>query len=244
MTSVSALWGASPPDLEELAARARWLRGRSLSELQSILGISKDTGPMLRRKGKLGELVERALGAAATSYAGPDFPELGVEVKTLALDARGLPRESTFVCRFALRDADELEWESSPVKAKLAHVLWVPILGSPSCCRIGEPFFWRPSEAQEAALRADFEELVGLVAVGKIEALSAHLGQLLQVRPKAAHGRIRTRAFDEHGAPLSTIPRGFYLRARFTRTLLLPTAQQRPALGSCCASTNGCTISS
>jgi DNA mismatch repair protein MutH len=198
---------------------------------------------MRRRKGKTGELVERALGATSSSYAGPDFPLLGVEVKTIPLDARGMPRESTFVCSFAVGHADALEWETSPLRAKLSHVLWVPIVGEAVSASVGEPFFWRPNPEQTAILRGDFEELVGLVAIGKVEALSAHLGRAVQVRPKAAHGAVRTCAFDEQGAPLATMPRGFYLRARFTRTLLSPSNQDGCATSSSCASTNGCTTS-
>ena len=69
-------------------------------------------------------------------------------------------------------------------------------------------------------MRADFEEIVGMVAIGKVEDLTAHVGTWLQARPKAAHSRVRTRAYGADGEPLSILPRGFYLRARFTRELL------------------------
>jgi DNA mismatch repair protein MutH len=53
-----------------------------------------------------------------------------------------------------------------------------------------------------------------------VERLTAHVGLWLQARPKAAHGRIRRRAFGPEGEPLLAMPRGFYLRARFTTALL------------------------
>lgn len=86
---------APPRDEAELLARARALRGRPV----------EPSG--LHRKGKTGELVERALGAHGGSTATWDFPDLGVELKTIPVDARtAMPRESTFVCTVSLADAD------------------------------------------------------------------------------------------------------------------------------------------
>lgn len=106
------------------------------------------------------------------------------------------------------------------MRAKLRRVLWVPILGTGGARHIGRPLFWCPSEPQLAILRADFDELVGMIAIGKIESLTARLGCWLQVRPKAANSGVRTRMLDEQGEALWAVPRGFYLRARFTGALL------------------------
>jgi DNA mismatch repair protein MutH len=209
----------APRDLAELEARAAWLAGRDLDELGALFGGSADA-PMRSRKGKTGELIERALGATAGNFCGPDFSELGVELKTIPVDAQGRPRESTFVCSLSLAAADTLEWAASPLRDKLAHVLWVPIVEAGSARRVGQPLFWRPTPAQLAVLRADFDDIVGLVALGRVESLTAHLGRWLQARPKAAHSGVRTRAYGQDGEPLRALPRGFYLRARFTGALL------------------------
>ncbi len=173
---------------------------------------------MLRRKGIAGQLIERALGANAGSRALPDFVELGVELKTIPVRADGRPRESTFVCSFAVADADHAEWASSAVRKKLAHVLFVPLVVSDE--RVGRAVFWRPTVEQESILRADFDDLIGMIALGRVEELTAHHGAWLQVRPKAAHGAVRTRAYGPDGESIATIPRGFYLRARITGALL------------------------
>jgi DNA mismatch repair protein MutH len=198
--------------LAELAARVRALEGTSIA---SLAGHTEGV-PMLRRKGIAGQLIERALGADAGSRAVPDFVALGVELKTIPVTPAGRPRESTFVCSFAVADAEHAEWETSAVRKKLAHVLFVPLEGE----RVGRAVFWRPTEDQESTLRADFDDLVGLIALGRVEALTAHHGRWLQVRPKAAHGAVRTRAYGPEGEPIATIPRGFYLRARVTEELL------------------------
>jgi DNA mismatch repair protein MutH len=175
-----------------------------------------------QRKGKVGMLLEWALGASAGSLKGPDFPALGVELKTIPVDAHGRPRESTFVCSLSLRDVDRTDWAASAVRAKLLHVLWTPILHGPGACeqRVGRAWFWRPTPAQEAVLRADFDDLVGMVAMGNIEALTARAGRWLQLRPKGAHGGVRVRGHGQDDELLWTMPRGFYLRARFTAALL------------------------
>jgi DNA mismatch repair protein MutH len=210
----------APPDtLAELAQRARALEGMSLAEL-ARRHEGDASGPLVRRKGKAGQLVERALGANAGSRAEPDFMGLGVELKTIPVERDGKPRESTFVCSFSVADAEHAEWASSAVRAKLAHVLFVPLVIGATEVTLGRACFWRPDDEQEAILRADFDDLMGMIALGQIELLTARLGRWLQVRPKAAHGAVRTRAYGAEGEPLATIPRGFYLRARVTGALL------------------------
>ncbi|APR87841.1 DNA mismatch repair endonuclease MutH [Minicystis rosea] len=212
-----------PRDEAELAQRAHALEGRTLGDLAAAVGVSF-AGGGLRTKGKLGEVIERALGATGGSAAVPDFPALGVELKTIPLDARGEPRESTFVCAFSLADADRAEWATSWARRKLARVLWVPIdtqAGSAiETRRIGAPVLWRPTPAQEAVLAEDFDTIMGLVGIGRVEALDARTGRFLQARPKAAHGRVRTRAYGPEGEPIEALPRGFYLRTRFTGAIL------------------------
>jgi DNA mismatch repair protein MutH len=215
---------ALPPGSEsELLSRARRLAGRRLGALAEELGLA--CPPDLRRaKGFAGGLVERALGADAASRALPDFMALGVELKTLPVDSRGRPVESTFVCTIPLTEIADLEWESSPVWRKLRRVLWVPIDGDrripPSARRVGEPLLWSPSSDEAAELRADWDELAGMIGRGDVESITGHLGRWLQVRPKAADSRARRRGTDRDGATFQVLPRGFYLRAQFTARVL------------------------
>jgi len=179
---------------------------------------------LVKAKGWAGQLLERALGASAASRAEPDFQHLGVELKSLPVDARGRPRESTFVCTIALSEIGDVEWESSRVWRKLRRVLWLPIEADrrllPAERRVGEPLLWSPSAEEKSALRFDWEELSGLMGRGAVEAITGHLGKWLQVRPKAANGQARRRALDADGVGFATLPRGFYLRAAFTARLL------------------------
>ena len=209
------------------------LSGRSLGDVACELGITLSTD-LVRTKGKAGDLVERALGAGGGSAAAHDFPHLSIELKTIPVGERGAPRESTYVCTISLADADQAEWRSSWVRAKLAHVLFIPIRspnGVPPHQRvIGPPLFWRPTREQDAILAADFDEAIGIIGIGGVEALTARTGRWLQVRPKAADASARTVAFGRDGERIATVPRGFYLRARFTGALLRDEEAVPPAL--------------
>ena len=215
---------SSPPETEtELLRRARDLAGLTLAELAERFSLVAP--PDLRRhKGFVGALLERALGATAGSRAAPDFEALGVELKTLPVDARGRALESTFVCTIPLIEIGEVEWLSSRVRRKLSRVLWVPVEGERRIPvpqrRIGEPLLWSLSEAAETALRFDWEELAGIIGKGDVETITGHLGRCLQIRPKARDSHARRRGIDGDGARFAALPRGFYLRATFTSEIL------------------------
>jgi DNA mismatch repair protein MutH len=208
---------------EQLLARAEALAGRTLADLAGELGLAAP-GTGSRHKGKVGALIERALGATAGSWAGPDFPELGIELKTVPVSEEGRPLESTFVCSVSLASAERAQWETSVARAKLACVLWVPIIGHParpaSDRRIGSAKLVRLTAEQETALREDFDEIMGRIGAGGIEDISARIGRFLQLRPKARTGADRTVSFGPEGEWIGTVPRGLYLRARFTEAVL------------------------
>jgi DNA mismatch repair protein MutH len=213
----------SPASESELLERARALSGRTLGAIANEHGWVAPPD-LARAKGWAGQLLERVLGASAASRAEPDFEQLGVELKSLPVDRRGRPRESTFVCTIALCEIGDVEWESSRVRRKLRRVLWMPIEADskllPGARLVGEPLLWSPSTEEESALRFDWEELAGLIGRGEVETITGHLGRWLQVRPKAANARARRRGLDGDGAGFATLPRGFYLRAAFTARLL------------------------
>jgi len=218
-----------PRDERELLSRALALEGRTLEVIAAEVGVPAP-GSGLRAKGKVGELIERALGARAGTASVPDFTHLGIELKTIPVDDAGNVQESTFVCRVSLHDADRAEWDTSAARAKLACVLWVPIVvpRDGSDRRVGRAVLWRPSAEEEAVLRSDFEEIMGTIGIGGIEGVTARAGQALQLRPKADSGRARTLAFGAEGERIATVPRGFYLRTRFTARILESTRVTSP----------------
>lgn len=209
--------------LAELYARANALAGQRFADIAGAHQL-KVPADLRRNKGWVGQLLETALGASAGSAQLQDFPQLGVELKTIPLDHRGEPLETTFVCTAPLTDIAQLSWEHSNVRNKLQCVLWVPIDGRRSVPlaerTVGSAFFWQPSAAEEAQLKADWQEHMDRIALGQVEQIQAQQGEVLQLRPKAAHGRVLTAAIGQHGQAIETLPRGFYLRKEFTRALL------------------------
>lgn len=218
MTSTAA----PPKTRSELVLRAVALEGESVAELARRLGAPVPGGGR-STKGRVGELLERALGATgAGGGAVLDFPDIGVELKTIPTDGSLAPYESTFVC--AVRLDEDVDFDASWVAEKLGCVLFVPIVGARTTVLadrvLGPALLWEPSTSDRAQLRADYDDIMGLVGMGRIEEVSARLGRFLQLRPKARDGSARTLAFGREGERIATVPRGFYLRATFTGGLL------------------------
>ncbi len=213
----------SPQSLEELLDRAHQMAGLSLGQLAAGLGWPVPAN-LRRDKGWIGQLIEQELGALAGSRPEQDFLHLGVELKTIPIDSRGKPLETTYVCVAPLMDVGGLRWEQSLVKHKLEQVLWIPVEGERSIPltdrRIGTPVLWRPSTIESEQLRQDWEEIMELIAIGKVTGLTARHGEVLQLRPKAANAAAKTECIMEDGTVGLTNPRGFYLKTNFTQAIL------------------------
>ena len=214
----------SPPNSEEeLLTRARNLAGLTLEQLAQKFNqpLPKNT---THAKGWMGQLLEISLGATATSKAEPDFQLINVELKTLPLTPSGKPKESTYVCTVPLTNLHEQEWSSCWLKRKLQRVLWLPLEADkriPLAERhIGSAILWSPTEEQTAQLQQDWEELMELVSLGKLDQITSHMGHYLQIRPKGANAKALTTTLDEEGNTIQTLPRGFYLRPDFTQQII------------------------
>ncbi|WP_273393427.1 DNA mismatch repair endonuclease MutH [Actinobacillus porcinus] len=213
----------SPKNETELLHRAKSIAGLTLGELAQELGVS--VPPDLKRdKGWVGQLIEIALGAKAGSKPEQDFAHLGIELKTIPINANGFPLETTFVSLAPLIQNSGVNWESSHVKHKLSRVLWIPVQGErqiPLAERfIGAPILWQPNAEQENRLRRDWEELMDYIVLGKLHQINATYGEVLQLRPKGANNRARAKGINAKGEIIDTLPLGFYLRKTFTAEIL------------------------
>ena len=212
-----------PQNLEQLLSQAQSIAGLTFGELADELYIP--VPPDLKRdKGWVGMLLERALGATAGSKAEQDFSHLGVELKTLPINAEGYPLETTFVSLAPLVQNSGVKWENSHVRHKLSCVLWMPIEGSRHIPlrerHIGAPILWKPTAEQERQLKQDWEELMDLIVLGKLEQITARIGEVMQLRPKGANSRSVTKGIGKNGEIIDTLPLGFYLRKEFTAQIL------------------------
>ena len=212
-----------PQTLEQLLSQAQSIAGLTFGELADELHIP--VPPDLKRdKGWVGMLLERALGATAGSKAEQDFSHLGVELKTLPINAEGYPLETTFVSLAPLVQNSGVKWENSHVRHKLSCVLWMPIEGSRHIPlrerHIGAPILWKPTADQERQLKQDWEELMDLIVLGKLDQITARIGEVMQLRPKGANSRSVTKGIGKNGEIIDTLPLGFYLRKEFTAQIL------------------------
>lgn len=214
---------ANPQSEQELLSRAYAMAGFTLAQLAATAGIPVPRD-LRRDKGWTGQLIEWQLGASAGSRPEQDFPDLGIELKTIPVDPQGRPLETTFVCVAPLIGVSGQRWEESNVRNKLSRVLWIPVEGSRDIPvgdrRVGMPLLWSPNKEEEELLRQDWEELMDMIVLGEVEQISARHGQVLQLRPKAANSKALTRAIGRNGQPIMTLPRGFYLKIEFTHQLL------------------------
>ena len=87
----------SPPQsVAELMQRAHEMAGLTLGQLANLHNIPVPNN-LKRDKGWIGQLIEHELGAIAGSKPEQDFLHLGIELKTIPVDANGKPMETTYV---------------------------------------------------------------------------------------------------------------------------------------------------
>jgi DNA mismatch repair protein MutH len=203
--------------------KAQELEGLTFLQLSRMLNL-QIPHDLKFAKGWLGQAVETFLGAKEGCLPIPDFPQLQIELKTLPLNQNGQVIESTYVTTLPLMGNIHLHWEESPCYHKLKRVLWIPIEGDKHIAyherRIGKAILWEPNESQLITLKSDWELITDLVIQGKIEKIHGGIGEYLHIRPKAANSKAVTKALNEQGELIHTLPRGFYLRAQLTQEML------------------------
>lgn len=212
-----------PENFEELINRLNFIVGKSLTLLAESANVPMPIDT-LHGKGFAGELIEKCLGASAANQSIPDFPELGVELKTIPVDDSLSPLESTFLCYAPLNDIRHYAFESSPLYSKITRVLFVLVRASRDLdfndrIVLGY-FFYTPSMEELNILRNDFNELYEMVKTGNVEKITARIGQIIQMRPKGANGKVLTECIGPNGEIIRTRPRGFYMRRAYTKKLI------------------------
>jgi DNA mismatch repair protein MutH len=214
-----------PQALEALLSHARALVGVTLAELADGLGLPVPVGKV-RTKGWAGQIIERELGAGDPGVRGPDFAALGVELKTVPVDARLSPAESTAVCQIDPITIAGESWSTSYVRSKLARVLFVAleVQGDPTCVgdrSVAAVRLWSPSAQEEQILGADFDFFVrSFFRLGRAAEISGHHGTALQVRPKGRNAADLRSAYGPDGEKVQIGKSGFYLRPGFVGQIL------------------------
>lgn len=192
--------------------RPHW--GKTLSSF----GAQKN----LNHKGWAGECLEEILEVSNKNGAGADFPEWGIELKTLPLNENFQVLENTFLSKISL-PFYEGRFEKSALYQKIRCIFWVPLIasrGAPLIERkIGQGFLWQMSPDELEIFEQDWDELAFFLRSGQFASISAHLGTALHIRPKAADSRDKVTITTLDGRT-TLVPLGFYLRRSFTQQLI------------------------
>jgi DNA mismatch repair protein MutH len=180
----------------------------------------------VKTKGWAGRVVERELGADDGGAHGPDFASLGIELKTVPVHGDLIPLESTAVCHIDPVAIAGESWATSYARRKLCQVLFIALEVPEATSSVGERRvvavnLWTPTPHEESALRADFELFArDYFRRGRSAEITGHLGQVMQVRPKAKNSDDRRAAFGPDGEPVRVGKCGFYLRPAFVQGIL------------------------
>lgn len=221
-----------PNNQRELIARLDAILGRKLDELSLLAQVPLPSN--LSGKGFVGQICEVYLGAHAGNLPLPDFIDLNIELKTLPINNKWMPEESTYLCMVDLNPQRFISFEQSTLYHKLKHILFVLVLSPKDTLikdkRIVGYFFYTPSNSELEAFKADYNEFNELIMNGKVNDINGSLGNLLQMRPKASSGKSILSTHDADNNLIYTRPKGYYLRRFFTTKLCqrFLEAQQHP----------------
>lgn len=213
---------ASPRDIERFAKRIE--RMELGDATPSFAGLDEPLGT--HSKGLLGRALEHYFGIPPNNAARPDFPEAGVELKTVPLapykDGLGGYRikERTKVCAINFQKLLEQTWKTSDARHKLEKVLFVFILPgkTPRGSRVEKVLLWDISTDYEPTFESDWCKVYDKVAVGLAHCISEGDGKYLGASTAGAGGG---KTFPQ---PKSSIPakmRAFSLKPPFTRIIYL-----------------------
>lgn len=211
----------SPKSLKELKTRLQYLVGKEIQDLCNILEIPvpKDS---THAKGFTGQILEILLGANAGNLPIPDFSNLNIELKTIPCDANLKPLESTFICHCDLLNREN-DFYKSTLYHKMSFILFVFILAPKDLPianrKILSYYFFMPDETELKAIKNDYDEIMGMISSGHAHEITAHFGEIIQLRPKSADGKQLTDYINEDGKIAKTRPRGFYMRRSFSQQI-------------------------
>ena len=219
----SPLFFAPPKDLTTLLERLDLIVGRSLQELATLAKVHIPENN-LNGKGFCGQLLEIFLGANAHNLSQPDFLNLQIELKTLPVNSDLSPQESTFICSADINPERYIPFEHSALYHKIKNILFVLLLAPKGLPikdrRIIGYFFYQPDQNELDQIATDYNEFCELIFSSNARSINGSLGNIIQMRPKAAHSNVFTPIRDSQGQTTYAGPKGYYLRASYTKKLI------------------------
>ncbi|MGH9896014.1 MAG: MutH/Sau3AI family endonuclease, partial [bacterium] len=218
--------GYSYADAENLLAQALTLEGVRAKEVAvEVDRTAFNATPKPVGRTGVGNLTQLYMGRKEDNRREPDFPELGIELKTLPMKAlrRGNQREwtvkePTSITMIDYREVDQEDWSVAYLRHKIDHILWVPYehdYGDKRESRFRRAFLWKPDAADYPVFGIDYDVVRGYIQRDDAEHLSETLSQVLAARRKGSKGQM---AEQPRGPPAKS--RAWAFKAAYTRPIL------------------------
>jgi DNA mismatch repair protein MutH len=184
-------------------------------------------------KNVLGDVMEWYYGIPKNNSPEPDFPEAGVELKTLPLKRTGTGlriKEPTSIGMIDYKTLPGEAWERASVHKKLDQILFVFFVINPEDQMgsvVREVLLWRPATGDNAIFRVDWTRTRDLVAANRAYLLSESQARALAARRKGSGGA-GERGSWQPGSPLEAKSRAWALKSAFTRQVFGEKVLQEP----------------
>lgn len=219
----SPLYFAPPKDKATLIDRLDLIVGRSIGQLATLAQVPIPNSN-ISGKGFCGQIIELFLGANAHNLSEPDFIDLQIELKTIPVNTDLKPQETTFICSADINPTRYIPFENSPLYHKIKHILFVLLLAPKGMDlkerRILGYFFYQPPQAELEKIATDYNEFCELIFSSQARNINGSLGNIIQMRPKAANSNTFTKIRDGQGNTTYASPKGYYFRSSYTTKLI------------------------
>lgn len=185
------------------------------------------------KKGASGLIVENLLGIKNNNIDDADIPEIGCEIKVLPLqkNRNGIikPKEPTAIQLINYCEVSGEHWETAKIRRKITLTLWIAYLAkenglskSQEDYRIIDYYLERPSEADQAVFKQDWEFIQNYINLGKADKLSCSMGTYIEPKTKGANSDDKRDAPDGKGGLPRARRRAFYYKKNYTSTRIIP----------------------
>ena len=206
---------------KKLKKKCKLIKNKTIKNLLDLNGI-KITDINIKNKGIFGNLIEKYLNLKKNNKKQLDLNKLNLEIKTIPLNNKNYPKESTFICSIPQK-INNIIWEKSWLLKKISNILWIPYQGDKNISflskKIYTPFLWKPSKKDKKYLKQDWKNLIKIIYMGGIDELNSSIGLYLHVKSKSSNNKkLINYVYNNH--LLKTTQKGFYFTKKFTKKII------------------------
>lgn len=208
-----------------LLDRCDKLVGKTIATIADKLQLTVPDN-LKNNRGWIGNLLELALGAEAGSKPIQDFVNLGIELKSVAINHKGEVNNDIFVSSLPINSFMLQTWHTSHLLYKLKRILFVPIEQIKEIPlanrRIGRARLWTPTAYELSQLQQDWQDILDIITEGDFNAIKNNVGKILCVKVKALNAKQSNSFIDTEGFTSKIPPLSFYLRKDFVNSIFYP----------------------